>query len=530
MNSFFRLVVTQNNTMLELVPPTDGGVSIDINELAVYLQLKQIRDVDIAAIYRQIQTLGQEPVMVPVCNSPIYPVHESCIIRVSEDKMRATARFYPASNTGKPMEKAEILSDLAHHKISFGIDEAAIDAFLANRQYCTDIVLATGMEPRHGTDAWIEYFFNTDLSAKPTRNEDGSVDFFSLNTINHCKEGDLLARLHPEDRGEYGCNVLGERIRPRDVKHLYLKFGRNIAQSEDKLEIRSEINGHVMLTEGKVFVSDVYEVENVGTATGNITSQGSVVVNGNVQAGFSIQAEGNVEVKGVVEGASITAGGDIIIARGMNGMGKGILKAGGKIITKFVENATVEAGASVEADSIMHSRVSAKTEVTVDGRKGFIAGGAVRASQKISCKTLGSEMGADTVVEVGIDPQQKARYVELQKEMQELQKKNVTIKTTVAGAAVKIKEGNKLSPDQMKYIQSLMQAGQQIDERLAADDEELGQLELMMGAKDDACVCVKDVAYAGTRIVIGEDSTTLHSNVKFCRFKNVGAEIKAMAY
>lgn len=516
--------------MLELVPPTDGGAQIDVNELAMYLQLKQIREYDIASIYRQIQTLGQEPVMVPVCNSPIYPVHESCVIRVSEDKMQATARFYPASNTGKMMEKAEILSDLAHYNVSFGIDEQAIDAFLADRRYCTDIVLAKGTEPRQGTDAWIEYFFNTDLSAKPARNEDGSVDFFRLNTINHCKEGDLLARLHPEDRGEYGCNVQGERIKPRDVKHLYLKFGRNITQSEDKLEIHSDINGHVMLTEGKVFVSDVYEVENVGTATGNITSQGSVVVNGNVQAGFSIQAEGNVEVKGVVEGASITAGGDIIIARGMNGMGKGILKAGGKIITKFVENATVDAGAYVEADCILHSKVSAKTEITVDGKKGFIAGGSVRATQRISCKTLGSEMGADTVVEVGIDPQQKARYVELQKEIQELQKKNVAIKTTVAGAAAKIKEGNKLSPDQLKYVQSLMQASQQIDERLVADDEELGQLEIMMNAKEDACVCVRDVAYAGARIVIGEDSTTLKSNVKFCRFKNIGAEVRATVY
>lgn len=530
MNSYFRLVVTQNQTLLELVPPTDGGAPIDINELALYLQLKQIKDYDIAAIYKQIQTLGQEPVMVPVCDAPIYPVHESCIIRVSEDKMRASARFYPASNTGKTIEKGEILSDLAHYKVNFGINEAAIDAFLASRRYCTDIVLAEGKEPRHGTDAWVEYFFNTDLSAKPARNEDGSVDFFHLNTINHCKEGDLLARLHPEDRGEYGCNVLGERIKPRDVKHLYLKFGRNIVQSEDKLEIRSEINGHVMLTEGKVFVSNVYEVENVGTATGNITSQGSVLVNGNVQAGFSIQAEGNVEVKGVVEGASITAGGDIIIARGMNGMGKGILQAGGKVITKFVENATVIAGANVEADSIMHSKVSAKTEITVDGRKGFIAGGSVRATQKITCKMLGSEMGADTVAEVGIDPQQKARYVELQKEMQELQKKNVTIKTTIAGAAAKIKEGNKLSPEQMKYVQSLMQASQQIDEKLASDDEELGNLETLMEAKEDACICVRDVAYAGTRIVIGEDSTTLRSNMKFCRFKNIGAEIKAVAY
>lgn len=530
MNSYFRLMVTQTNTMLQLIPPTDGGQAIDINELAMYLQLKRIKDIDVTVLYKAIQTLGQEPVLVPLCNTPIYAENETCLIKISEDKMTVTARFYPPSNLGKVMDRSEIVSDLFHNHVKFGIDEKAIDDFLANRRYCTDIVLARGKEPRHGSDAWIEYFFNTDLSAKPARNEDGSVDFFNLNTVNHTKKGDLLAKLHVEDRGEYGANVIGERIKPRDVKHLILRYGRNITLSEDKTEIRSDINGHVMLTEGKVFVSDVYEVENVGTATGNITAQGSVLVNGNVQAGFSIKADGNVEVKGVVEGAVIEAGGDIIIARGMNGMGKGILKAGGKIIMKYVENATIEAGGSVEADSIMHSRVSAKTEVTVDGKKGFIAGGIVRATRKISCKILGSQMGADTVVEVGVDPAQKARLIELQKEIRELQQKNVSIKTTVAGAAAKMKEGTKLSPEQVKYVQSLMQAEKQIEEQLMADDDELCRLEELMNTNEEACVMVRDTAFAGTRIVIGEDSTILKGDMKFCRFKKVGADIKPMSY
>lgn len=530
MNSYFRLMITQTNTMLQLVPPTDGGSPIDINELAMYLQLKRIRDFDIKTVYHAIQTLGTEPVMIPICNTPVYAENETCLLKIADDKMSVTARFYPPSNLGKVMDKNEIVSDLMHNRISFGIDEQAIDEFLQNRRYCTDVVLARGKDPRHGTDAWIEYFFNTDLSAKPARNEDGSVDFFNLNTVNHTKKGDLLAKLHVEDRGEYGCNVIGEKIKPRDVKHLILRFGRNITLSEDKTEIRSDINGHVMLTGGKVFVSDVYEVENVGTATGNITAQGSVLVNGNVQAGFSIKADGNVEVRGVVEGAVIEAGGDIIIARGMNGMGKGVLKAGGKIITKFVENATIEAGASVEADSIMHSKVSAKTEITVDGRKGFIAGGVVRATKKISCKVLGSQMGADTVVEVGIDPTQKARFVQLQKEMRELQQKNVSIKTTVSGAAAKMKEGVKLSPEQMQYVQSLMQAGKQIEQQLMDYDDELASLEDLMNTNDEATIMVRDTAFAGTRIVIGEDSVTLKGDTKFCRFKRIGAEIKAVSY
>ncbi len=281
-----------------------------------------------------------------------------------------------------------------------------------------------------------------------------------------------------------------------------------------------------MLDVDKVVVSDIYEVENVGTATGNITSEGSVIVSGNVQAGFSIVATGSVEVRGVVEGASITAGGDIIIARGMNGMGKGILKAGGSVVAKYVENATIEAGTFVEANSIMHSKVSAGTQVTVDGKRGFIAGGSVRATEKVECKLLGSAMGADTLVEVGVDPQQKMRYVELQREMAEISKKYTQIQTTLTGAAAKIKSGAKLPPEQMQYVRSLMQLSQQLQEQMDAGNAEFDELDEMLAHRTEACVCVRDTAYAGTKIVIGEDSLTLKGNVQYSKFVDEHGEVK----
>lgn len=529
MNSYFRLVTTQMGTGLELFPATEGGQRIDINEVVAYLQLKRITQYDVKQIYQAIQTLKTDPVIVMLPVPHKFPENEMFFLKVSDDNMTATARFIPAGNGGCEMLKRDILDELETKKVKYGIDEDAIDRFLAKKEYCTDIVVAVGLQPRHGSDASIEYFFNTDRHARPTRLEDGSVDFFNLNTINHCKEGDVLARLTPEDRGDYGINVYGERIKPREVKHLALQFGEKIELSEDKTEIRSLINGHVMLAGEKVFVSDVYEVENVGTATGNITSEGSVIVSGNVQAGFSIVSTGSVEVRGVVEGASITAGGDIIIARGMNGMGKGVLKAGGSVVAKFVENATIEAGTFVEANSIMHSKVSARTQIIVDGKKGFIAGGAVRATERVECKTLGSAMGADTLVEVGVDPQQKMRYVELQKEMAEMSKKYATIQTTLTGAAAKIKSGVKLPPEQMQYVRSLMQLSQQLQQQLEAGNAEFDELDEMLSNRSGACVCVRETAYAGTKIVIGEDSLTLKSNVKFSRFIDDRGEVKITA-
>ena len=138
--------------------------------------------------------------------------------------------------------------------------------------------------------------------------------------------------------------------------------------SEDGLRLYSEVSGHVSLTDGRVFVSDTYEVAaDVDSSTGDIDYEGNVVVRGNVITGFTVKAKGDIEVYGVVEGAYIEAEGQIILRRGMQGMNKGILKANGNIITKFIENAEVIAGGYINTDSIMHSKVSAKGDIVVGG-------------------------------------------------------------------------------------------------------------------------------------------------------------------
>lgn len=237
-----------------------------------------------------------------------------------------------------------------------------------------------------------------------------------------------------------------------------------------------------------------------------------------------------MEVRGVVEGAHIETDGDIIIARGMNGMGKGVLKAGGRVILKFAENATIYAGAYVESESILHSNVNANTEVIVDGRRGFIAGGIVRATEKISCKTLGSSMGADTVVEVGVNPEQKKRFQELQKEVMEITKNLKNIQPILVNATQRLKKGEKFPPEQMKYIQTLAMANKQQMEQLEADQLELKQLDELMQSQGQACVCVSDDVYAGTKIAIGDVSMVLKSSMRYCRFIRERGDIKATSY
>lgn len=525
MNAYYQVINNEMGTSLRLIPATESGkTGIDVQELIEYLTINKV-PFQLKELGAAVANLKEETTL-KLSMQRCLPIQESIHVSITDMNMTAVCSFIPPSSDGKRLGKSDIINTLNQKKIIYGIDEAAIDAFLESPEYLTDIVMAKGLEPRHGTDARIEYYFNTDLKARPTLNEDGSVDFFNLNIINHCEKDELLAKLYPEDRGDDGCDILGSRIKPRSVKHDILRFGKNIRQSEDKTELYATGSGSVSLVEGRVFVSTTMEVENVDTSTGNIHFDGDVVVNGNVCSNFSIKASGNVEVRGVVEGADIEAGGNITIARGMNGMSKGSLRAKGNIIAKFIENANAQANGYVEAGSLMHSTIMAGTEVNVDGRKGFISGGHVSATSLVSGKILGSEMGTDTVIEVGISPVVKKRYKELTDQEAEDFKIIERAVPILEAARDKYLAGKELSETQIENVRNLADVVREKRVTLAAVRAELDELEMLMSDEKQAQVVVKKVIYPGTKIIISDVSKIVKESIQYCRFIRYQGDVK----
>lgn len=530
-NGYFQLVCGINETALKIFAPVDGGNPVNIKEVIEYLTRFGVA-FDVSSLNKGIQesvTSQSGEYLVTLNRDSLMEVRESYVLHISQDRMMASARFYPPSVQGERMTAQEFFNDLAQKGIKFGIQTESLTNFFLQPVYCKEILVAKGQPVRHGTDARIEYYFETDLRAKPTLKEDGSVDFFNLNTINHCSKGDVLARLYPGDPGECGKSIYDEPIRPRDIKHLSLKYGRDISISEDRMVLTSDVNGHVTLVDDKVFVSNVLEVENVDNATGNIDYDGSVKVNGNVCTNFSVKAKGNIEVSGVVEGAYLEAGGNIIITRGMNGMSKGVLKAEGNVISKFIENSRVNAGGYVSTESILHSEVMAGTEIVVNGRRGFITGGRVCAGNTIQVKTLGSAMGADTIVEVGADPGVKMRIQEIQKQMVENKKQLETIHPVLTAAAQKLSQGVKFKPEQIRYFQEMMQQEKQKKQEQEELHKEMENLQLLLDESATAKVEVTGEVFGGTRICIADVSMVVKNSMKYCKFVKSQGDVKMVA-
>ncbi len=525
MNGYFRLENLEQGFGLKLMPPQNGGENIRIVEVIDYLESNNLV-YDLSVLKEKIESGVEAEYFLKAGVCPV--LAESYKLSISEDKMTATARFYPPTEGGRELTLEEFVKDLRFRNVVYGLQINNMQEYFAEREYCKDIIVARGKEIVQGTNAYIEYFFNTDVHARPTIREDGSVDFFNLNAISHCNKGQVLAKIVPEVKGHHGRNVLGERVEAVNVKPIYFRYGRNIEVSEDKLSLISMVDGHVSLVEDKVFVSDIYEVENVDNSTGNIEYEGSVQINGNVISNFSVTAKGNVIVNGVVEGATITAGGNIIIARGMNGMTKGKLVAGGNIIAKFLENASAEADGYVQTESILHSSVRAGKYIEVNGKRGFITGGHVVAAEKLTVKTLGSEMGATTVVEVGADPKLKERYQQLQKDIGEIQRVLNSTRSIISSYAEKRAKGAQLNKEQLEYLKSVILLDTNKKKELERDIEKMEEIQEKLNVQNHACVEVQGQVYAGTKIIIGDLSMVVPNSCKMCRFEKVRGNVKCI--
>ena len=402
MNAYFRILHIDGDVYLKLFPATDDGNKLNMDEIKSYLYRHDIYEFPQHAMKNAVSSNSDTEVKLPIDSS--IEIDEEIFINISADNMVATAKFYPPSERGCLLTIDKINNAIKKAGIVIEPDYDVINEFLEKRQYTEKYVIAKGTQPIEGCDARIEYTFKTDKTLKPKLNDDGTVNFHNIDNVNNVSEGELIAKLIREIEGINGSDLSGKRVKCADVKKLRLKYGKNIVISSDGNELYSAVNGHVFMVSDIVHVSTVYEIDSdVDMSTGDVECKGDILVKGNVLTGFSVKAEGNITVEGVVEGAILQAGGNIIVKRGIQGMKRGAVSAGGDIVVKFIENAFVSAEGDIHTETIMHSKVTAIGAIKVTAKKGFVVGGIIRSAKEILCKTAGSVMETQTVLQIGTD-------------------------------------------------------------------------------------------------------------------------------
>jgi uncharacterized protein (DUF342 family) len=525
-NSYFNLIIEDNKIKLKVYPPVEGGELLKLDDVTGYLQRNRIEEYDLKAINSVIHAVEVSEAVIS--NSKSYPINEYMEITVTPDRMFAVVRFFAPSNNGKRLSIDEIKSDLRNAKIINGVDLTYVERHVADPHYMTQMVVAKGEKPVNGEDARIEYMFNTDRKAKPQLNQDGTVDFHKLNNISHVKEGDVLAVLHKEDPGKMGKDVYGVEVRPRKVNKLALRYGNNINISEDGTTLYSSVDGHATLDGDRVSVSNMYTVHaDVDNSTGDIEYNGSISVLGNVRTGFKIRAKGSIEIFGVVEGAIIIADGDIVLHRGIQGMGRCQVVAGGNLISKFIESANVAVNGYVETDTILHSQVAAKGDIIVRGKSGNIIGGSVRSTTLVEATCIGSPMGTTTCVEVGNDPAIMDKVNQIKKDITDKGKEKDNLTQSVVLLKKKLELG-KADALKMLEMQKTAKRILELEDEINHLSDEYDKYSRALSENTNAKISARNTMYQGCKITISGDYILVHDSVSHCSYKKVNNEIKSV--
>jgi uncharacterized protein (DUF342 family) len=433
--------------------------------------------------------------------------------------MRAEAYLTPPEPGGLPISPELIRIALMSKKVTFGIDEGQITRLSVAPVFHVAMLVASGTPPVHGENAEIHPLIRTEKDIRPKEMPDGSVDYKDLGIIHSVHKGDVLCEKTPSTPGEPGMNVYGTAVPARPGKDAPLPAGKNTVISDDKLKLLAACDGHADIVNRKIQVLNAFTVPgSVSNSTGNISFLGHVQVDGNVLTGFKVEATGNITVNGTVEGAEIIADGNITIKEGVNGSGKGLVKAGGYVKAKYIQSGNVQAGGDIEASFILHSDVHCAGSVSLVGSKGTVVGGRVAAMRGITTMQAGSRNSyVPTTLEVGNDPSVLARSREIPHEL-ESNKRDAAALLRAIHLLSEHKKAGRITPDKLEALQRAITTYQSLTQHAAELEEELISVQEVIAASGFGTVNISGTAYPGVRVIIGSENMPLESKYDRCSF------------
>ncbi len=264
------------------------------------------------------------------------------------------------------------------------------------------VVVAKGRKAENGKDGWYEFFYEEKANPVPTLLEDGSVDYQNMQFFDRVEKGATIAIYHPAETGADGITVTGEKLIATKGKELPVLTGKGFQVQEDKCTYVASVSGRYRKKQNQIEITNMLEVDEVTTSTGNVIFDGNVHVKGNVGTGAMIQVTEDVVIDGVVESAMISAGGNIVVKCGVTAGNMGFLKAKGDIQTKFIESGKLTAGNDIKANYSLNSELFANGQIVISGNHGSITGGVATAERGIMAENIGNRVGVHTHVKVGV--------------------------------------------------------------------------------------------------------------------------------
>ncbi len=443
---------------------------------------------------------------------------------LDEPRMLATLRI-TAPWGGKLASVDECLAALAAAQVTFGVDNAAINALLLqaatlDHGSTVEAVVARGLAPVNGEDSTFEVLAPTlkDRVLHPQQKADGSVDFHELGDIPVVREGDALMRRLPPTTGVAGVTVAGEALAavPGQCIAFNIGQGAQLSPNDPNLLI-AQYGGMPSHLAGGMSVEKVFRTAEISVKTGNVSFGGSILVDADVKTGFAARADTDISVNGVVESARLVAGNDVIVASGISGnlgvkgaMPSAFVSAGNTVCAGFAQFAEIHANVGIVVTQfLLHCHLTSFNWLRMGGEapgKSRLIGGSARALSFIKLDTVGSPDGTHTVVELAGNFERLAQeHATLEKRIAEREHQMVQVELIMSTLKAKTR-----FPHHAEMTQRAHTAHRNLAADLALAKQALASWQQkQQHSCDNVRIVVTRKAHAGCEFVIGDKRVTL---------------------
>lgn len=386
---------------------------------------------------------------------------------------------------------------LKDYNVVYGIDQNLVQKFAKNKLSFKDfpLTIAKGIPAKNGKDGTITYEFNYSSEIERGSN----WNFREVMRIPSVTKNQKLATITLPTKGQDGMNVQGKIVKAKPGRPVNTKAGKNVQYKEENLSFYSTIEGQVSITDRRIMVHPLYEVnETLSMKTGNLDFIGSIIIKGDVPTGYTVKAKGDIKIFGIVEAATIIAGGSIYVSEGLAGLQKGIIKAEENIHIGYINQGIAQAKNSIYVEnSIIHSEITARNEIVC--QRGNIIGGSLSAGKLIEAKDIGNRLSTKTNINLGVNKAVDEEIAKLETTKKELT--STLEKLTMLGKRLK---NRKL--DAKTRITLLRQRNSQLKtvEKIKEIDDKLAQMNAFLGSEKEATLVVRNNIYPNVIIAFGK--------------------------
>lgn len=495
LEDLFEINIQYGKVFLRVHPPRHG-IKAELDDIQEELH---DRDVDYLP-EKLLEIYEQETNKLEVlCDEEITDYHFS--VELTKGAAAAYMTIHPPTEPGNALTVEMINEALAEAGVVQGVLADELQRVIHDHIENEPFVVARGRKPVHGKDGYVQLVYG----AEDIENPDAlRVDHREMHILSNAKAGDVLVNIIPPTKGHNGFNVKGAPLGAKSGKKVGMTPGRHTTFNAERTQIRATKGGFVVILDKKISIENIYRVPNVDAKVGNLNFDGIIFVDGNVEDAYTVKASVRIEVKGSVGKASLSTDGEVVVGQGMLGA---TVTAGKSVQATFISDCTVEAGRNVIAkEYILNSNVSAGKVIQITDDSGFFHGGLCHGGNFVSIPNVGSsKIGDQTMVEVGIDPETRRHFKDIESSLSQGTYNFGKIKKNLLLLQAAREKRGILKPDHEKIFQGLKSELQHIrDEAIGNIKEWRNVVDIIKTehAKDGGIIFIAGNVYPGAVIKI----------------------------